>query len=112
LLTSKSGSAWRSAAWSCMSFFFFKQKTAYEIHFQGALASASIATLVPLASGIDTAGTHHPFGLLSNGLAATVTVDGQDGSDQYTVNNIGGATSSLINVFDSGGPGFDALTVN
>src|SRR5207248_2959610 len=82
--------------------------TGYTIQFQHALAGAGIAlTVVP---GGSDAG--HPFALLSNGLAAIVTVDGGDSSDQYTVNTIGGLTASLINVFDSGTGGTVSLTIN
>ena len=85
----------------------------YEIHFQNALASAVIGALGVSDHGTDSL-TGQPYRLLSNGLAAVVTVDGQGGSDIYTVNLIGGRTASLINVFDTGGKldGTDTLTVN
>ena len=52
--------------------------------------------------------------LRSNGINAIVTLDGETGSDAYHVNLIGGRTSSLINVFDTGKPseGSDSLTIN
>src|SRR6185312_1521442 len=46
----------------------------YDIHFTPALAS--IALLGVLASGTDTA-TGHAYALLSNGLSAVVTADGE-----------------------------------
>ena len=80
----------------------------YAIQFLDALAGHGISLSV-VGSGSD-AGT--PFALLSNGLAAVVTVDGGNNGDQYTVNTIGGSTASLINVFDSGSGGTDSLTIN
>src|SRR5207244_12332562 len=61
----------------------------YEIHFQEGLAAAAVGLLGVQDHGTNSA-TGHPFKLLSNGLAAVVTVDGQGGSDQYTDNLIGG----------------------
>src|SRR6185312_14166758 len=49
--------------------------------------------------------------LRSNGIHALVTLDGEDDSDTYNVNLIGGRTASLINVFNSGTADSDALTV-
>ena len=82
--------------------------TGYDIDFANTL---TVGALSALASGVDAG---KPYRLLSNGLAAVVTVDGGDDSDQYTVNLIGGDTSSLINVYDSGDitSGTDTLTIN
>ncbi len=49
--------------------------------------------------------------LATNGVNATVTLDGEGGTDFYYVNLIGGSTDSLINVFDSGTAGSDKLTI-
>src|SRR5262249_49534339 len=51
--------------------------------------------------------------LAANGVNAGVTLDGQGGGDTYNVHLIGGATASLVNVFDTGAAndGFDKLTV-
>ena len=46
-------------------------------------------------------------GLRSNGIAATITVNGEQGNDTYVVNLIGHSTDSLINVFDSGHSDFN-----
>ncbi|HET7129920.1 MAG TPA: hypothetical protein VFJ93_12675, partial [Gaiellaceae bacterium] len=75
----------------------------YTITFTNALGHRAI----PLLGGATST-------LRSNGINAIVTMDGGGGGDTYNVNLIGGRTSSLINVFDSGaaGDGGDALTVN
>jgi Ca2+-binding RTX toxin-like protein len=74
----------------------------YTIAFAGALGHHAVALLGGATSS-----------LRSNGINAVVTMDGGGGADTYNVNLIGGRTSSLINVLDSGvpGDGGDALTV-
>ena len=51
--------------------------------------------------------------LSGNGINSQITLDGQGGSDAYDVHLVGGATASLVNVFDSGtaNDGSDDLTV-
>src|SRR5439155_17901930 len=51
--------------------------------------------------------------LAANGVNAGVTLDGQGGGDTYDIHLIGGATASLVNVFDTGAAndGGDVLTV-
>ncbi|MEX2149864.1 MAG: LEPR-XLL domain-containing protein [Steroidobacteraceae bacterium] len=49
--------------------------------------------------------------LTSNGVNAVATLDGGNESDTYNIGLIGGATHSLVNVFDSGGPGTDVLNI-
>ena len=73
----------------------------YIVEFQNDLRDQAIAALVGNTSS-----------LRSNGLHATATLDGGPGPDTYDVNQIGGTTNSLVNVFDSGGGAGDALTIN
>ncbi|OLD92029.1 MAG: hypothetical protein AUG84_02425, partial [Chloroflexi bacterium 13_1_20CM_4_66_7] len=68
-----------------------KNANAYTIEFHGVNEHVNVAPL-----------TFSLTGLKSNGIHATVTVDGEGGNDAYTVYLIGGTTASLINVFDSG----------
>lgn len=49
--------------------------------------------------------------LTTNGVNAEATLDGETGSDTYNIGLIGLDTHSLVNVFDSGGPGTDVLNV-
>ncbi len=74
----------------------------YAVEFTGTLGNRAIALMT---GSVDA--------LRSNGIHAIVTLDGQQGSDNYDINLIGGRTNSLINVFDTGKKteGSDALTV-
>ncbi|HYV59841.1 MAG TPA: hypothetical protein VFA62_07205, partial [Acidimicrobiia bacterium] len=75
----------------------------YTVEFTGALGHRPVATMTADTSS-----------LRSNGVHATVTLDGQGGSDSYDVDLIGGRTSSLVRVFDSGSTasGTDSLTID
>ena len=74
----------------------------YTITFIGALADTAAATL--LVGNVSS--------VRSNGVHAIATLDGGADPDTYDINLIGGVTSSLVNVFDSGTSGGDSLTVN
>ena len=95
-----------------------RTSTGYDVIFQQGLASATITQLGANLSGTFVLKQPHqpdqtlPYGLLSNGVNATVTLDGQDNGDLYTINTIGGRTNSLINMFDTGPSGVDNATVN
>ena len=60
------------------------------------LLNVNVTTLLPLTS---------------NGVNAEATLDGGADSDTYNIGLIGLSTHSLVNVFDSGGPGTDVLNV-
>ncbi|MDX6471351.1 MAG: large repetitive protein, partial [Gaiellaceae bacterium] len=74
----------------------------YTVEFRGALGNRPIALL---NGGVST--------LRSEGLHAILTLDGENGGDTYNVNLIGGRTSALVNVFDTGAlaSGADSLTI-
>ena len=74
----------------------------YTITFIGALADTAAAAL--LVGNVSS--------VRSNGVHAIATLDGGADPDTYDINLIGGVTSSLVNVYDSGTSGGDSLTVN
>ena len=74
----------------------------YTITFIGALANTPAAALL----------VGNTSSLRSNGVHAIATLDGGEDPDTYDINLIGGVTSSLVNVYDSGTSGGDSLTVN
>ncbi|MGP0628314.1 LEPR-XLL domain-containing protein [Nitrospina sp. 32_T5] len=80
----------------------FVQSLTERMYFQGGTGddlvklNVDATTLAPLAS---------------NGVQSEITLDGGENSDTYQLGLIGGATDSLIHVFDSGLAGTDVLEV-
>ncbi len=69
-------------------------------------------TSVTGGAGVDLIRVNNAFvAAESNGLGATLALDGQEGGDNYVV-NIFGNGGSLVTVYDTGTAGTDNLTIN
>jgi len=87
------------------------QSITQETFFLGGADDDFVALNVDVSTATRAIPTPDFLPLTANGVNVIVTLDGEEGNDNYDINLIGGATASLVNVFDTGAVGFDTMTV-